>query len=253
MRSSTPTILLLQARRAGDAMLEHELSCFADRCRLPNEAFYPVNMATTPLREDLLDDVDAVMIGGAGEFSLVEGDFAWRDDLLTLMRRLAERDLPTFASCFGFQALVVAFGGKLVADPEMAEVGTHQVILTDQGRGDPFFGTYPDQFYAQFGHNDSVVDLPDDFIWLAHSNRCDYQAIRHRSAPIVATQFHPELAMGDNIERYVAYLQNYEGEQLTLEEARQKARSMHRKSPHASNLLCAFVDEVLLSRTKRGA
>ncbi|MFW5965916.1 MAG: type 1 glutamine amidotransferase [Persicimonas sp.] len=253
MGSQTPKILLLQARHPGDPMLEHERRCFARRCKLPTEAFRVVNMARGCPGEHLLEDVDAVMIGGAGEFSLAERNFEWCDDLLAFMRALADRDIATFASCFGFQALAVAFGGRIESDPTRSEVGTFEVVLTPEGRRDPFFGSYPDRFDAQFGHNDSVTELPEEFIWLARSSRCDYQAIRHRSAPIVATQFHPELAMSDNIDRYVAYLQNYEADGVSLEEARKKARKIHRESPHASNLLCAFVDQVLQSKKKRGA
>lgn len=242
---------MLQARRVDDPMLEHELRCFARRCDLPASAFAAVNMAVEPLDETLLEDVDGVMIGGAGDFSLADGDFEWHDDLLDLMRALTRRRLPTFASCFGFQALAKAAGGRIESRPEMSEVGTHEVILTEQGRRDPFFGSYPARFYAQFGHNDSVVDLPEAFIWLARSKRCDYQAIRHRRAPIVATQFHPELCAEDNIDRYVAYLRNYEGQPLSPEEARRKANDIHRQSPHASQLLGEFVEEVLRARTAR--
>lgn len=253
MSGQTPTILLLQARHPGDPMLEHERRCFARRCKLPLEVFHSVNMAEVRLGQHLFEGVDAVLIGGAGEFSLAERNFEWCDDLLALMRVLAGRDLATFASCFGFQALAAAFGGRVESEPTRSEVGTFEVALTPEGRRDPFFGSYPDHFDAQFGHNDSVTQLPEEFIWLARSSRCDYQAIRHRSAPIVATQFHPELAMSDNIDRYVAYLQNYEAPGVSLEEAREKAQMIHRQSPHASNLLCAFVDEVLLSQRKRGA
>ncbi len=245
MSERTPKILLLQAREAGDPMLAHELACFAARCGLDEAAFAPVNMALTRPGPDLLDGADAVMVGGAGEYSVVTGGFDWHEAMLELMRTIARRKLPMFASCFGFQALVQAFGGTVQSKPAMAELGTYRVTLTPEGRADSMFGAQPDSFDAQFGHNDSVTELPEDFTWLASSQRCRYQAIRLRGAPIVATQFHPELCAADNIKRYIAYLQNYEAAALDAEQAAQKARQMHRESPHASHLLREFVEHII--------
>jgi GMP synthase (glutamine-hydrolysing) len=236
--------LLLQARQAGDPMLDHELECFAARCELPRQAFEPFNMAVNSPTPELLDGPDAVMVGGAGEYSVVTGGFAWHEPMLELMRAIARRRMPMFSSCFGFQALVQAFGGRVETRPGMAEIGTHTVSLTDEGARDPIFGQHPESFAAQFGHNDSVVELPDEFVWLARSERCDYQAIRLGDAPIVATQFHPELCAQDNIERYISYLQNYEAGALTADQASQKARQMHHESPHASRLLSEFIAHI---------
>ncbi|MFP4601238.1 MAG: type 1 glutamine amidotransferase [Persicimonas sp.] len=245
MSTSQPDILLLQARQPGDAMLDHELRCFASRCGLEPAAFESVNMVDEPLGVHLLADVDAVMVGGAGEFSVAKGGFDWHQPLLDLMKLIARKQMPMFGSCFGFQAIVQAFGGRVETRPDMGEVGTYEVRLTEEGRQDPIFGAHPDRFDAQFGHNDSVIDLPDEFVWLASSKRCNYQAIRFRDAPIVATQFHPELCAEDNMQRYIAYLKNYEAGALDDQQARDKARQMHRPSPYASQLLREFVDELL--------
>jgi GMP synthase (glutamine-hydrolysing) len=226
-------------------MLAHELHCFAERCGLEPAAFESVNMAVAQLDADLLDGPDAVMVGGAGEYSVVTGGFDWHEPMLELMRAVTSKRVPMFASCFGFQALVQALGGEVETAPDMAELGTYEVTLTGQGREDPIFGSHPDTFDAQFGHNDSATRLPDELVWLAKSARCKYQAVRFRDAPIVATQFHPELCAQENMERYIAYLQNYEAAALTYEQALEKARQMHWPSPHASHLLREFVQEVL--------
>jgi GMP synthase (glutamine-hydrolysing) len=238
-------VLLLQARQAGDPMLAHELDCFATRCGLDPEAFESVNMVVEGLDPKLLDGPDAVMVGGAGEYSVAQSGFAWHEPMLEFMRTITRKKVPMFASCFGFQALVQGLGGRVKTVPDMAELGTYEVTLTEQGRQDPIFGRHPDSFEAQFGHNDSATHLPEDLVWLASSERCAYQAVRFRDAPIVATQFHPELCAEENMERYIAYLQNYEAAALTDEQALEKARQMHRPSPHASHLLEEFVREVL--------
>ncbi len=243
--SRTPKILLLQAREPGDPMLEHELGCFAERCGLAAEAFEPVNMSADPLGEHLFEQADGVMVGGAGEYSVAKGGFDWHEPMLELMRTIVRRRVPMFASCFGFQALVQALGGRVETVSDMAELGTYEVTLTAAGRKDPIFGRHPDVFNAQFGHNDSATVLPDELVLLASSERCPHQAVRFSDAPIVATQFHPELCAEDNMQRYIAYLRNYEAAALTPEQAEEKARQMHRPSPHASHLLEEFVREVL--------
>lgn len=226
-------------------MLDHELRCFAKRCQLSPDAFESVNMAEGSFGAELLDGPDAIMVGGAGEYSVVEGGFDWHETMLDLMRAVARKRMPMFASCFGFQAIIQAFGGTVDTVPHMSELGTYEVTLTDAGRRDPIFGEHPDVFDAQFGHNDSATALPDELVLLARSERCPHQAVRFSDAPIVATQFHPELCAEDNMERYIAYLQNYEAAAITREQAREKALQMHRPSPHASHLLREFVNALM--------
>jgi GMP synthase (glutamine-hydrolysing) len=235
------TVLLLQARDVGDPMLEHELECFVERCAIERGRFRPLNLAAEPIDPDVLRDVDAVMIGGSGDYSLAKGGFDWHGDYLEFMRAVIRRDVPTFASCFGFQAIVQALGGRVVRDPDAAEVGTFPITLTDEGRGDPSFSDFDATFEAQLGHNDSVRELPDELIRLAFSARCQTQAIRVKGHDIVATQFHPELSMEDNIVRYMRYLHAYRPD-LTEDEALEVASGIHRPSPAANRLLRAFVE-----------
>lgn len=241
---NVPRILLLQARQPGDSILKHEYECFVARTRYPTDAFTTVNLAEERVDRRLLADVDLVTVGGAGEFSIVEGGFRWYDELLDLMGLIVEREIPMFASCFGFHALVQCFGGRLETDPESAEIGTHEIRVTEEGSGDEFFGHLPERFNAQLGHKDSVVELPDGLVRLAHSERCRVQAVRVPKKPVVATQFHPELTAKDNIERYVRYIQNYKKFEETHEDALARAEDIHAPSPEANELLGRFVERL---------
>lgn len=236
-------ILLLQARDAGDPMLEHELQCFAEMCSLPTEAFRTLNLASEAIAADVLDGVDVVMVGGSGDYSLVKGGFDWHERYLEFVRDIVRRDFPTFASCFGFQALIQALGGQIVRDDDWAEVGTHEITLTEAGQNDPLFGTLPPVFDAQLGHNDSALTLPQELECLARSERCPVQAVRVRGRHIVATQFHPELDRENNGVRYMRYLHAY-APNLTDEQARIRAAELHRPSPHANALLRRFLDSL---------
>ncbi len=237
-------ILLLQARDANDPMLRHELECFAERCELDVDRFDTLNMAAEEWRsDDLLEHVNAVMVGGSGDYSLVDGGFDWHQPYLALMRRVVARRVPTFASCFGLQAIVQAFGGTVEKRAAAAEVGTFRIELTAAGRAEPLFSEVADGFDAQLGHNDSAsADLPANLINLASSQRAPVQAIRVVDAPVVATQFHPELSMSANIVRYRRYLHAY-NPGIAEEEADAEAARIHRPSPIANRLLRRFLDD----------
>lgn len=243
-------ILLIQARTADDPMVRHELEAFAARSKLDLSAFTTFNIALKDRPELNLQGFDAAMVGGSGAFSLVEGGFDWHQDFLDLMRTLLRAKIPTFASCFGFQALVQALGGTLASDKDRAELGTFPITLTEAGLQDPLFGALPPVFDAQLGHNDSAISLPEELIHLASSERCIYQAVRVKDLPILATQFHPELSRSDNLDRFRNYLQNYKSPDQSFEEAMAYAESIHRPSPHASSLLQTFVADLYQRRKK---
>lgn len=247
----TIRIVLIQARLPDDPMCAHETNAFAARSKLPLEAIVPFNFATQDRSTLNLEEFDGIMVGGSGDFSVVDGGFDWHDDFLRFLLDVLEVDVPMFASCFGFQGLVQALGGKLARDPQRSELGTFQVTLTEEGQKDPLFGDLPAVFDAQFGHNDSAITLPEELIHLASTERCIYQAIRVKGHPVVATQFHPELNREGNLDRFRNYLKNYKNPAHSYEEAMIFAESIHRESPHACGLLHAFVKDLRARKSRR--
>jgi len=119
--------------------------------------------------------------------------------------------LPTFASCFGFQAIVRAGGGEVVRDPSRAEVGTFDISVTPAGAADSLFSDLSRGFPAQLGHKDHATGLPSGCTHLAGSERSPFQALRIDGTQIVATQFHPELDRAANLYRYQRYRDAYAG------------------------------------------
>lgn len=225
-------------------MLEHEQACFAARLDRAPKSLSTHNFAEGALNPARLDRADVVMVGGSGDFSLVDENFEFHDAFLESIETLIDRQIPTFASCFGFQALVKVMGGTLERDPDRAELGTYTVQLTRQGQTDELFGDLPAQFYAQLGHKDSAVELPNPLVNLAESDRCSVQATRHPTAPIVATQFHPELSEDDNMERFFRYIDRYTEPGETVGEAKQRVQQLHAPSPESNRLLRRFIDHV---------
>lgn len=187
-----------------------------------------------------LSHTDLVLIGGSGNYSVAQGG-PWWPAAAENMALLHEISKPTFASCWGFQAIAQALGGKVVTDLTRAEVGTIQVTITPEGQRDPVFGIAPSAIRVQSGHQDIVECLPKDAVCLASSDRVTNQAMTFRGKPVYGTQFHPELTRHTLIERlqnYPQYLENIVG--LTLEEFADQCR----ETPDSAELLRRFVELV---------
>ena len=241
-----PRVALLQARLKTDPILDQEVDCFVRQTGLPRDAFYRVNLTADPLSPARLEGADVVMVGGSGEFSVVKGGFAWHAPMLELMREVVRREIPMFASCVGHQALAQALGGRLVRDEEGGgEVGTLEVTLTEEGEADPVFGELPRRFMAQLGHLDQVVELPAGFVNLASSPLCEVQALRLAGTSIISTQFHPELTMEDELERWLRYIRNYKHDHETQDEAEARARAACHPSLESSRLLRIYLRDEL--------
>lgn len=225
-------------------MLNHERECFSDRLEGRNVSIDDMNVSDDSMKWSRLEEADMILIGGSGDYSMIEGGFAGYKELVEAMEYILDHQIPTFASCFGFQVLIATLGGELVRHPEMAELGTYEIALTEAGRNDPVLGSLPERFNAQLGHKDSVTKLPDSLTRLACSANCDVQAVRYREAPVIATQFHPELRAQDNIDRFYRYIESYKKQGETIEEAKERADDIHEKSPHVVTLLPRFVDRI---------
>ncbi len=200
--------LLLQVRNEDDPMRAHEVACF-ERCfRLSSGQIAIFDLLGGAPGPQLLDEVDVVLLGGSGDYSVARGG-PWLPAALEAMAGLVEASKPTFASCWGFQAMARAMGGEVVTDRSRAEVGVTWLELTEAGRADPVFGPLGSRFQAIAGHEDHVVTLPEGAVLLATSERSANQAFHFPGRPIYATQFHPELdrrGLLDRLRRYPSYI-----------------------------------------------
>ncbi len=196
--------LLLQIRDLDDPMKAQEVHCFAEALDVAPARIRVWSLLQGPPDWRAVQESRAVLLGGAGRYSVVQGG-AWLPPVLGFLARLVERRWPTFASCWGFQAMALALGGDVVTDLKQAELGTVPLRLTEAGREDPVFGELPDEFLAAMGHQDIVVALPRGVHRLASSERVANQAFRVDDAPIYATQFHPELTLTGFLDRLRTY------------------------------------------------
>lgn len=111
-------------------------------------------------------------------------------------------NISTLGICLGFQAMVEACGG--VVGPVGATHGrTDRIELTEAGIEDPAFssiaeaprpGDDAEHGYISVAryHSLGTRSLPDALVSLAHTRDGIVMAARHRSAPCIGLQFHPE-------------------------------------------------------------
>ena len=236
-----PHFLLLQVRNEDDPMRVQEVECFCKMLPCDAEQIRVHDLLQGEPSPGQWAAAQIVLLGGSGDYSAA-GEGAWLERALDVLRQLHDRNKPTFASCWGFQAMARAMGGQVKHDLERAELGTHEAQLTDAGRNDVIFGELPERFLSHMGHEDHVVEFPPDAIHLAFSDRVEQQAFRFADRPIYCTQFHPELhrtAFLERVEAYPRYVAKIA--QVSVEEFSRACR----ETPEANRLLPLFVEHVL--------
>lgn len=201
--------LLLQTRNSDDAMRNQEVRCFARMLDCAVDQIDIVDFLARAPTGSELRVADVVLLGGSGHYSAA-GEGEWLERALDALRLIHQMATPTFASCWGFQAMARAMGGRCIQDLKCAELGAVEMQLTDAGLTDPLFSTLPAIFTGQAGHEDYVVELPEDAVLLASSTKVRNQAFRFADKPIYCTQFHPELDRSAILERVAAYPQYVE-------------------------------------------
>ncbi len=102
---------------------------------------------------------------------------------------LDKLQIPILGICVGHQFIALHFGGK-AGPAKVPEYGKAELIVTDP---DDLFKGLPERFTVWESHNDEIHELPAEFIALAHSKDCRYEAIKHKTRPLYGVQFHPEV------------------------------------------------------------
>lgn len=220
-------------------MEQQEQTCFLERARLHPEQLHTINVAQgDEPSPDRLDDVDALLIGGAGKYSATE-TYSWTEPLNDLVRHAVDRRLPTLGSCWGHQVIARALGGRVIHEPERSELGCGWVELTEAGSEDPLFCRFSRQFRANMGHHDRVVELPPGTTELACNDQPN-QAFRLDDAPLYGTQFHSELDAKRERERILVYREYYRSA-LPDEETVQRVLNNLADTTEVDNLLYDFL------------
>lgn len=118
-------------------------------------------------------------------------------DAVETARKLTESGIPTFGICLGHQILGLACGAKVVKMPFGHHGGNHpvkdlelnRIFITSQNHG----------YHVEFDN------FPEDRLTVTHVNLNDrtIEGFRHKSAPVMSVQFHPEASPGPQDANYI--------------------------------------------------
>lgn len=138
---------------------------------------------------------DAVIITGSPA-SLTTPE-PWMEAAVEMIREVHHRRMPLLGVCFGHQLIGAAFGGQVVRNPRGWEVSSHEVALTEGGRGDPLFDGLPERFAVNMCHEDMVdaetLSPFNGIRVLAGNDKAAVQAVA-AGPGIRGVQFHPEFS-----------------------------------------------------------
>ena len=235
-------VLLLQIRE-DPVVTKEEQESFVLHSGLSLAQFSIHNTFDNPdFGPEILEGFDALFVGGASSASVLKPDeYPFIDSCKNLLSHCAESSFPTFASCFGFQAAVLAFGGEIIRDEEVYEMGTVSISLTGAASTDPLFKYLSGDFYAISVHKEKAIKLPENCLLLGETELC-CQAFRVIDRPFWCFQFHPELNRPCLVERLGVYKDQY----TDGENQYQEVINALKEVPESNSLVRLFVEKILI-------
>jgi len=235
-----PKVLFLQARTG--EVRESELKNFADKMNLPESCFEQFDLLSGVPGLELLDGVDFLLIGGSGDYCVSKGDLQSLFGTYDFLKEARNRGIPMMGVCYGAHVLTAAFGGRVVHDVDRGEIGSFLVSLTKDGIKNPLFNGVDEQFYAQFGHNDHMEDLPEGAVLLATSERSHNQIWCFPDEGVYAFQAHLELSADE----FGSRITHYKDEYFRSDKEYDGIMEGLKDSPFATSILLRFMDEFVL-------
>lgn len=98
--------------------------------------------------------------------------------------------LPVLGICLGLHIIATEFGGRVQAG-KTGGYGPVQVDVVNEGE---ILAGYPKVLHVWASHADEVAIMPPDFVLLARSAICAFEAIANPSLHIYGLQWHPEVS-----------------------------------------------------------
>ena len=105
--------------------------------------------------------------------------------------------IPVLGICYGMQTLAEQMGGHVIS-ADKKEFGHSELEIVSDS---VLFQELDKQINVWMSHGDQVQDLPDDFNLLASTPTAPIAAMQHKTLPIYAIQFHPEVTHTENGKR----------------------------------------------------
>ncbi len=97
--------------------------------------------------------------------------------------------IPILGICYGMQLVACQFGAKIVSS-EKREYGFAELKLNNS---EQLFAGLNAIEQVWMSHGDTITDLPEIFEVIATTDNSPSAAIKHKTLPLFALQFHPEV------------------------------------------------------------
>lgn len=141
-----------------------------------------------------------------GSHAMVTEHHHWSEYSAEWIKIAADKQIPTLGICYGHQLIAYALGGAVDYMPDGREVGTLPVTLHSSAQEDALLHDLPEQILVQLSHRQAVMELPQDTVLLASSDRVPFEAFRYGDR-VWGMQFHPEFST-DVMQAYTKYAQS---------------------------------------------
>ena len=105
--------------------------------------------------------------------------------------KIFDLGIPVLAICYGMQLACYFMGGKVGQTAHTREYGRATLTVTERNT---IFRGYPTESTVWMSHGDQVQVASTDFEVLASTDTCPLAAVKHKTRPLFAIQFHPEVA-----------------------------------------------------------
>lgn len=183
------------------------------------------------------DKVSGVVI--TGSHAMVTERQDWSERTAEWLPGAVERQIPVLGICYGHQLLAYSLGGEVGDNPNGREIGTVEVNLNENARGDKLLGGFSTPIKVHVGHIQSVLSLPDNAKLLASSDKDINQAFVVGDSAW-GVQFHPEV----DAEIVIEYINHHR--EVLLEEGKSPDRLIEEcvDTPYGSEILRRFVEIV---------
>lgn len=235
-------ILLLQIRR-DEVTKREELTSFCRYMELEQNQIDVWDCFEKPFfNGDIIAGYDALLVGGASDANVLEPQkYNFVESIMKVLNFCVHKKFPVFASCFGFQAAVLAFGGEIFHKEKDFEMGTIDIFTTESAQSDPVFASTPSPFVAVSVHKQYATEVPHNSELLAYTDQCIH-SFKVKEAPFWAFQFHPEVDEQILKARLGVYKEKYTDNLEQFEHIINNVRSSYESNVLALN----FINNVLL-------
>lgn len=119
-------------------------------------------------------------------------DSVYEKDSRRLPSWVLELNVPVLGICYGMQLLVKDSGGKVRASKKREYGQSSITVLETNSPASLLFDKKPQTVWMS--HGDDIETIPESYILAAKSSDQAVAAIVHKSRPIAALQYHPEVA-----------------------------------------------------------